>query len=562
MFVLMNDEQQKVIESNKKRIVVEAPAGYGKTTTMVKKIEKNIVNGNISNYSKVLCLSFSIAAARKMKEGLKIISTDNTNIEIIATNYHGFCRNILGKYGYLILGDNEFKLKTSVDSRFEEVFRSLSENDKNFLLDFDNCIKQAKLNTEGIKLSLYKYNQIIIKYYYQKGYITFNSIITLTIQLLLEYGELKKAYSCLFKFIYVDEFQDTNLLCLYLLNLIITNKTHVALFGDPIQQIYKFAGSVPHILEKEATYLKATCMELKTNYRFKNNEEMQLTDKYLRNLYKGHTKINHKVKLKIIKAGNEYEEAEKISTIIRKNPDFTYGVLYRGQKLDSTLIIKKMIKQACDKYGISYIDTTIDDVHLKNFQKKVFEKFINYFSERRINKLTLEKFLSTLKGKNYNKTYLALLKVFFLQEISSDLEDWQKKELVNEVLLHGEIKVFISELNNIVTFSTIHGAKGLEWDYIFLVDFRQNSFPNLMQMNSLQMQPEENVFSYALNNKQEFKTLISEFYVAITRARRDYAVSYSTTFSYRSYNSTRVITKKSNISCLATLPFFSPKVIN
>lgn len=243
------------------------------------------------------------------------------------------------------------------------------------------------MNKESIEIGLHRYNQIIIKNYYQKGYITFNSIITLAIQLLLEHDELKKAYSCLFKFIYVDEFQDTNVLCLYLLNLIITDETHVALFGDPIQQIYKFAGSVPNILEKEATYLKAIYMELKTNYRFKNNKEMQLTDNYLRNLYKGNTLTNQKVTLKIVKANNQYEEAEKISTIIRKNPDFTYGILYRGQKLDSTLIIKKMIKHTCDKYGISYIDTTIDDVRLKSFQKEVFEKFVKYFSEKKINKL-------------------------------------------------------------------------------------------------------------------------------------------------------------------------------
>ena len=115
---------------------------------------------------------------------------------------------------------------------------------------------------------------------------------------------------------------------------------------------------------------------------------MQLTDNYLRNLYKGNTSINQKVTLKIVKANDQYEEAEKISTIIRKNPDFTYGILYRGQKLDSTLIIKRVIKQACDKYGISYIDTTIDDVRMKSFQKEVFEKFVNYFSEKRINRLT------------------------------------------------------------------------------------------------------------------------------------------------------------------------------
>lgn len=559
MFVVMDSNQQKVIDSEEKRIVVEAPAGYGKTTTMVKKIEKDIVNKNINNYSKILCLSFSIAASRKMKESLKNINTDNTNIGIIATNYHGFCRKILEKYGYLILGDKEFNLKTTVDSKFEEVLKNLSEKDKNFLLGFDNCIKHAKLNKESIEIGLHRYNQIIIKNYYQKGYITFNSIITLAIQLLLEHDELKKAYSCLFKFIYVDEFQDTNVLCLYLLNLIITDETHVALFGDPIQQIYKFAGSVPNILEKEATYLKAIYMELKTNYRFKNNKEMQLTDNYLRNLYKGNTLTNQKVTLKIVKANNQYEEAEKISTIIRKNPDFTYGILYRGQKLDSTLIIKKMIKHTCDKYGISYIDTTIDDVRLKSFQKEVFEKFVKYFSEKKINKLTLKSFLVTLRKKNYNKTYLALLKAFFMQEISSDLDDWQKKELVNEVLVHGELKIFISELNNNVTFSTIHGAKGLEWDYIFLVDFRQNSFPNYMQLDLLHMQSEKNIFSYALNNNPEFKILISEFYVAITRARKDYAVSYSTTFSYHKYND-QVITEKSNISCLASLPFFNKKI--
>ena len=107
-----NDEKQlDVIFTESPRVIVEAPAGYGKTTTMISRIAYLYASGRIPNPKKVLGLTFSVNAALKVKRDVaeklpSLIGTTNnpTSVseKIVVTNYHGFCKSVLRKYGYLI----------------------------------------------------------------------------------------------------------------------------------------------------------------------------------------------------------------------------------------------------------------------------------------------------------------------------------------------------------------------------------------------------------------------------------------------------------------------------
>lgn len=103
--------QLEVIFSESPRLIVEAPAGYGKTTTMISRIAYLFASGGIPNPKRILGLTFSVNAALKVKRDVAeklpvLLGSQNSPValgeKVTVTNYHGFCKGILNKYGYLI----------------------------------------------------------------------------------------------------------------------------------------------------------------------------------------------------------------------------------------------------------------------------------------------------------------------------------------------------------------------------------------------------------------------------------------------------------------------------
>ena len=99
-------KQLEVIFSNEKRILVEAPAGCGKTRTMTSKILYIICKNQLPNPKKLLGLTFSVNAAYKMRKEIRDkLPNDFKKLignRLFITNYHGFCRQVLKRYGFLI----------------------------------------------------------------------------------------------------------------------------------------------------------------------------------------------------------------------------------------------------------------------------------------------------------------------------------------------------------------------------------------------------------------------------------------------------------------------------
>lgn len=151
-----DERQLSVIFTEAPKVIVEAPAGYGKTTTMISRIAYLFASGQIPNPKRVLGLTFSVNAALKVKREVaeklpELMGISNNpilvNDKVTVTNYHGFCKSVLKKYGYLISDllrkdINSIRAISDTDVRkCSEINIFLSENEINILEQMDAVIK-------------------------------------------------------------------------------------------------------------------------------------------------------------------------------------------------------------------------------------------------------------------------------------------------------------------------------------------------------------------------------------------------------------------------------------
>ncbi len=184
--------QLDVIFSPHKRLLVEAPAGYGKTNTMISKIAYMLATEQIPYPKRLLALTFSVNAAYKIKKDVnkqipELLLDSGLNLDIgdklFVSNYHGFCRNVLKKYGYgLHPALNEVDRLRSIDDSdtksLMDSIKGLSYEDAVFLSDFNSALK----NIDGKHLTnnFNKYNDVVIKSILAEHAIPYNAILTLT----------------------------------------------------------------------------------------------------------------------------------------------------------------------------------------------------------------------------------------------------------------------------------------------------------------------------------------------------------------------------------------------
>lgn len=285
-----DESQLNVIFSPQSRILVEAPAGYGKTNTMVSKIAYMLATGQIPYPKRLLALTFSVNAAYKIKKDVsqqipELLQDMETNIEgtnkIFVSNYHGFCRKVLKKYGYLFHSSlfEIDKLRAFDDADSQSVMQSIDGilyNNAILLSDFNTAVKE--INSNLLRSNFSKYNEIVIKNILPKGAIPFNAILTLTISLFNKYPNILHFYHTYFAAILVDEYQDTNLLGYTIVDQLITEKTKVILLGDSLQRIYGFIGAVPNLLRTSEEKFGLTKFQLSKNHRFSSNPQMLQLD--------------------------------------------------------------------------------------------------------------------------------------------------------------------------------------------------------------------------------------------------------------------------------------------
>ena len=199
-----DERQLDVIFSDSPRLIVEAPAGYGKTTTMISRIAYLYASGGIPNPKRILGLTFSVNAALKVKRVVAeklpaLLGSQNSPVtlsnKVTVTNYHGFCKGILKKYGFLVSDVlrkdiNLFRaVNDSEITKHVKLKTALTTQELNQLTSVETEIKQAQI--PDIK-TIHSYNEIVIKKLLPIEYVTHNAVIMLVLEIFERFIEVRK----------------------------------------------------------------------------------------------------------------------------------------------------------------------------------------------------------------------------------------------------------------------------------------------------------------------------------------------------------------------------------
>lgn len=565
-------KQLEVIFSPEKRLLVEAPAGYGKTHTMVSRIAFMIASSQIPSPKRLLALTFSVNAAYKIKKDVSrnipaILEGIGKEIKIkdksYVSNYHGFCRTILKKYGQKLHPalSNLDSLQSIDDSDpiiLMQTFKGLSLQDAGLLSEFNFSVK----NIQGSKLNekIDEYNRIVIAEFLPKGSIPYNAILTLVIKLFQNYPNILTFYQNYYTTILVDEFQDTNILSYWLLHFLIIEKTNVILLGDSLQRIYGFIGAIPNLLSNAETKFKLKVIKLDKNYRFATNPNMLQLDKIIRQNaltpFSNPESLNSKIEFSVYEDQSiESLEVVKASlNTLKADTESSLAILVkqRGPNINFIIDTFKQIKTPFF-YGLF----TDDDASYISFNRKCLFEFIELIkvSKRVTKKLGKKHVLKIHEFFKDDDTALIkalfeLLDVFWLR-IFIDytfLSDEDRSNLIKDTFEHNGLKQYMEFLDSKIIISTVHAAKGLEWDYVILPDMEQDLFPNWIGFcRNCKCKADCNLV-VDKNNESQFLDELSVFYVAVTRARKKVSFTASKT------QLTRNNPWQKNVSCFMKLP--------
>jgi len=280
----LNKEQQKAVLSTSGPLLILAGAGSGKTRVLTTKIAYLIENLGVSPYN-ILAITFTNKAAKEMSERLFGMIGPLSKQASVST-FHSFGLKILRenctKLGYssnFIIMDSDDTLsiikkilkELNLDSKIynPSAIRNKISGCKNELMDYFDYEKYVASDFEKVVLKVFEIYQKTLK---QNNSIDFDDLLVLPIKLFREHKEVLEIYQERYKYILIDEYQDTNEAQYVLTKLISCKYRNICVVGDVDQSIYGFRGAnYRNILNFEKDYKDAVTIKLEQNYRSTNN---------------------------------------------------------------------------------------------------------------------------------------------------------------------------------------------------------------------------------------------------------------------------------------------------
>lgn len=551
-----NDEEHlNAIFSNSNKLIIEAPAGSGKTKILISKIAYNVLTNKIPLNKKILALTFSVNAAYKIKKEIvknlpKLIEGHNYNPSSLnnivnITNFHGFARKVLKKYGRLL--DNRLEnidlFESISDSREEDLKNQkieLCQKDIQWIVEFNNNIVNNKINYQKDRAAFLKYISYVKNYYLPQNKISHNSHLIYLLLLFEQFPAIKDFYQKLYPIIIVDEFQDTNSIAWEIITTLTTNSTKLWLFGDSLQRIYGFIGAIEGLIERAKNELDMDIIELHTNYRFKDNRDLLNLDRCIRENAKNFVSPQPSQNANIVVYKFDTIEQENIQTInvlekfLQESTGEKIAILIKQRSPDIQKLIESMENA---KIKFFYAIFSDDDKDYVNFHTEALEKFINLLREkkpRNINKSFLDVYCNLMKqhfefGNQTEKSLIVLLEAF-IKNIQTEyrfLDRDDKISYIVDMLSNRSLKQCMEYVDSYIILSTVHGAKGLEWDNIIVRGMKEYTFPSYtLCYNCRNTLDESKCFinlQKLLKDKEIAKIYLEElsvFYVAATRAKK------------------------------------------
>lgn len=581
----LNDKQKEAVLHMDGPCLVIAGAGSGKTKVLTTRIA-NLIDSGVSPYN-ILAITFTNKAAKEMRERLELLIPNNNafvgtfhsfGVRIIRENYDllGLNRNftILDSDDVTTIIKRIMKEK-NIDSK--ECAPAYIRNRISFIKNENMSIAEIEkfFNTpaEKIAYEVYKDYINILK---NNNSVDFDDLLLLPVKLFKSNPEVLEKYQDRFKYILIDEYQDTNEVQYSLTKLLAKKHQNIFIVGDPDQSIYMFRGAnYKNILNFEKDYKNAVVIPLEENYRSTSNI-LNAANSVIRNNKERKEKNlwsskGEGVKVKYLRAYDEKNEVDLVISEIKKLLEAGYkkkdiAIFYRTN--GQARVVEEQFLKANLPYKvvgsfyfyarkeikdlICYLRLILnsdDEISLRRIinvpKRKIGPSTINNIENMaRAMNVSMFEAIETGKELEFKNLILELRKdseSLSLTELIDDILDksGMRKEYETEGSLEADLRLenleefksitasfeeqtgsvnlgdFLEEIslvadieehkesNDEVTLMTIHSAKGLEFDVVFLIGMEEGIFPH------------QNAFVEE-NGIEEERRLC---YVGITRAR-------------------------------------------
>ena len=326
----LNPEQQKAVLTTEGPLLILAGAGTGKTRVITARVAHLIAEG--VDPGSILAVTFTNKAANEMRERLAAMVEKSKAKKVLMSTFHALCVRIL-RTGIERLGyKRNFSIYDEGDTTGlikKIITRTAAQDEK---LDpglAKSLISKAKNNgwrepSPGDEKSLA--GAVFARYQTELkalNAVDFDDLLLLSVQLLEEHEEVRRQWQERFRYLMVDEFQDTNSLQLRLVSQLADARMNVAVVGDDDQSIYGWRGAeVTNILEFESHFPNPTVVKLEQNYR-STNPILQTANTLIRNNPRRRPKnlwsaVAGGEKVRLIAMPDDREEAQYIGDDIQR----------------------------------------------------------------------------------------------------------------------------------------------------------------------------------------------------------------------------------------------------
>lgn len=370
-FSHMNNMQQQAVFCTEGPLLILAGAGSGKTTVLVNRIAY-ILQSELCKPWQILAITFTNKAAGELKERI-CNAVPEGGSDIWAATFHSTCARILRRYGdrigftshFTVYGtDDQKKLVKDIlkqlnyDEKMLPVKRVLNEisKAKDEMLTPQEMLKRA--GYDNLKQSVAKVYEIYQSRLKTADAMDFDDMLCKTVELFQNCPDILEFYQNQFKYIMVDEYQDTNKVQYKFVSMLAAKYGNICVVGDDDQSIYKFRGAtIENILSFENTFKGAKMIRLEQNYRSTQNILNAANGVISNNtMRKGKTLWTENAvgdKIEVHTSDSERDEAQFIAKTIldgvadgRKFSDF--AILYRMNAQSNS------IEQALSRSGIPH----------------------------------------------------------------------------------------------------------------------------------------------------------------------------------------------------------------
>ena len=605
----LNKEQKDAVLSTEGPNLIVAGAGSGKTRVLTTRL-MHIIDKKKAFPNQILCVTFTNKAAKEMQNRvMQHIKGSSSSIPWLGT-FHSISVKILRRHAEALGYKSNFTILDTDDQKklLRNIVKAEDLDAKKFspqlILYHIDQWKNKGLLPKDVKLerssSILKSILKVYEIYQNKtkdlNAFDFGDLILFCVKLFEDHKDIKEIYNNNFKYILVDEFQDTNFIQNKWLNLLVNDKENICCVGDDDQSIYSWRGAeIKNFLTFDQIYKNCKVFKLEQNYRSTKNILETASNLISNNSNRVGKKLwssatqGELVKLNCYRTGKD--EAQGISDIIEKKIKNKYSLnntailvraIYQTREFEERFLQVgigyrvlggiKFYERAEIKDAISYlriVNQKFDDLALERVigtpKKGIGESTLNLiYNFGKKNKLCLEdsiikiiekgefkpKIKSTLNQlikiiQKWRKDSLSLKHHDLLKLIldesgySSMLKD--KKDLENENRLENlkELLRAMQDYDNLQDFlehvalatsidqewegakinlMTMHAAKGLEFDVVFLPGWEEGLFPHQKSL--------EEKGDFALEEERRLA------YVGITRAKKEAYLSFAMKRAY------------------------------